>query len=34
MNQVVFVKNKTHSPEISVLIIPSHVKQNFGDEIF
>ena len=29
-----FVKNKTHSPGISVLLIPSHTKQKFGTEIY
>ena len=29
-----FVKNKTHSPGISVLLIPSHTNQKFGPEMF
>ena len=29
-----FVKNKTHSPGISVLFIPSHPNQKFDTETF
>ena len=29
-----FVQSKTHSPEISVLLIPSHTNQKFGTELF